>query len=314
MARSFIIFVAVIHLWKPVSLHGQHSGTNEIAGQLDNDRFTLRATDRYYSNGLFIKWNRLVNTGDFFMDKGVEKTVLITSLQHKIYTPSDITFFDKERHDRPYAATLEITGGLRFFMPNNQFIQTALTLGVSGPMARGQKLQEWWHRQINVFQPRGWENQIANSPVVNLHLQYSRQWFEAKFVDFISTSAVNLGTLMTNIRQGGLIRAGKLLPLSLSTYAGGDLENGPVAKNIEIYLFAGAAVEYVPYNGLIEGNWIGGESPHTRETIHWVYHGEIGLQLSAWIINATVSYNTLSEEVQGGTSHQYVSLRLGIRF
>ena len=253
-------------------------------------------------------------TGELLKNKGVEKALLILSLQHKIYTPSEITFYDKQRHDRPYASTLTVTGGLRLFVPDNQYLQADLTIGASGPMALGQKLQEWWHRQIDVFKPRGWENQIVNSPVINLHLQFSRQWLDTKFLDLISNSALNLGTILTNIKQGGVVRIGNLLPLNLSIYSGGNLENGPVATKTEIYLQIGGAIEYVHYNGLIEGNWIGSESPHTRETIRWVYHGEYGIYLSAWKINAGFSYHALSREVRDGTKHQYASLKLGFRF
>ncbi|MCG8320588.1 MAG: lipid A deacylase LpxR family protein [Cytophagales bacterium] len=314
MIRSLILCVVLVYFLRPAGLYGQHAPTHQIAAQVDNDRFNFAATDKYYSNGIILKWNRTIHINNFFLIGLVEKAILVSSLQHKIYTPSEIIFYDKQRHDRPYASTLTLSGGVRLFIPKNQFIQADITLGVSGPWAGGQNLQEWWHRQINVFKPRGWENQIVNSPVVNLHLQHARQWFETKIMNFISTSELNLGTLSANVKQEGLVRVGKFLPLNLSTFSGGDLENGPFAKKSEIYLFAGAAIEYVYYNGLIEGNWIGNESPHTRQAVPWVYHGKYGVQWSTWKVSAAISYHLLSREVRGGTDHQYVRLNLGFRF
>lgn len=313
MARSLIIFTLLAQLCMPFKMYGQHKAAHEIAVQVDNDRFTRKSTDRYYSSGIILEWNRTISPTGFFKTKSIEKAIVIGSLQHKIYTPSEITFYDSRHHDRPYASTLTMTGGMRLFAGNNRFIQADITLGVSGPMALGQKLQEWWHQQIGVFQPRGWENQISNSPIAALHLQFSRQWFHKSFIDFISSSELTAGTMLTNIKQGGLIRIGNPLPLGLSVYSGGHLENGRAAKKTEVYFLFGGAVEYVNYNGLIEGNWIGEESPHTRGAVPWVFHGEYGIQLSTWIINATFSYHILSKEIKDGLQHQYASIKLGFR-
>ena len=314
MTRVLILFVALFCWLLPCGLKGQTTTTHEIGVQIDNDRFNFDATDRYYSNGLILTWNRTVNVDDFFLIKGIQKSIFISSLQHKIFTPSEIIFYDKQRHDRPYASTLTLTGGLKLFVSKDRVIQGDMTLGVSGPIAGGQNLQEWWHRKINVLKPRGWDSQIANSPVARLHLQFSKAWFKTKIADFLSESELNLGTLLTNVKQSGIVRIGRFLPLSLSTFSGGNLQHGPHAQRTEIYFFAGAAIEYVNYNGLIQGNRIGPESPHTRTAIPWVYHGVFGLQLSKWRVNTGISYNILSKEVSGGTSHQYVSLKLGFRF
>ena len=120
--------------------------------------------------------------------------------------------------------------------------------------------------------------------------------------------------MLVNMKHGAVVRIGNPLPLLLSAYAGGNLENGSVVKRTEIYLLFGGAFEYVNHNGLIEGNWIGNESPHTMERAPWVFHGEYGIELSTWIVSAGFIYKTLSKEVRNGSRHRYASIKLGFRF
>lgn len=314
MARSPIIFIVLTYIFIPFGLHGQHFATHEVSIQVDNDQFIPNSTDRYYSNGIVLSWDRTVDTTGFLKVVNAKKAIITGRLEHKIYTPSEITYYDQRRHDRPYASTLVVTGGLRFFTRKNQFMQADITLGVSGPMALGQKMQEWWHQQIGIFRPRGWENQIANSPVVAMHFRFSRQWFQEKFIDVISNSEINIGSMLVNMKHGAVVRIGNPLPLLLSAYAGGNLQNGPIVKRTEVYLLFGGAFEYVNHNGLIEGNWIGNESPHTMEREPWVFHGEYGIELSTWKVSAGFIYKTLSKEVRNGARHRYASIKLGFRF
>ncbi|MDN5210944.1 lipid A deacylase LpxR family protein [Fulvivirgaceae bacterium BMA12] len=313
MVRLLIIFVLICFFSAP-KIQGQETKANQIIVQADNDQFYFNPTDRYYSNGIGIRWERIIGNHGFPAIKGVDKRILVAGIQHKIYTPSAITFYENSRHDRPYAATLTVTGGLRLFFHQHQYIQSDITLGVAGPMALGQKLQEWWHDRIDIFEPRGWENQIVNNPVAAIRLQLTRQWFHQRFIDFISTSTLNLGTMLTSVRQSGKFRVGNPKTLNTSAYSGGHLGSESAATTVEIYFFAGGGMEYVNYNGLIEGNWIGRESPHTLGIVPWVFHGEYGLQVSAWFINTSFTVHHLSKEVKNGLKHRYASIKLGIKF
>ncbi len=313
MVRLLIIF-ALIGSVSSLKIQAQETKVNQIIAQADNDQFHFKPTDRYYSNGVSVHWDRVISNHGFPNIKGVDKRILVAGIQHKIYTPSAITFYEESRHDRPYAATLTVTGGLRLFFHKHQYIQSDITLGVAGPMAGGQKLQEWWHDQIDIFEPRGWENQIANNPIAAIRLQFSRQWFHEGFIDFISTSTLNLGTLLTSAGQSGKFRIGNPKTLIMSAYSGGHLGNESATKTMEIYFFAGGGVEYVNYNGLIEGNWIGKESPHTLGIVPWVFHSEYGLQVNAWLINISFTVHHLSKEVKNGLKHRYASIKLGIEF
>lgn len=295
-------------------VNGQKVRNNELSIQVDNDRFAPKSTDRYYSNGLTLQWLRASRDTSFLMFHQLQKLVVTASLHHGIYTPSEITFLESWRHDRPYASTITVSGGVKLLLPKEQLLEAVLSLGITGPAAKGQQLQEWWHDKINIFEPRGWENQIVNSPVATIQLNYSKRWAHADFIDLITHSKLSFGTMISNLKQEGTVRIGKQSALHQSAITGTKVDPGKGKLPFELYFYFTGGLEYVGYNGLIQGNWIGKESPHTELIKRWVLHAQYGIQLSTGMIDASFGLNSLSAEVKGGLNHQYANIKVGFRF
>ncbi len=297
---------------------GQKTLNNQVLINIDNDRFTADATDKYYTNGIDIGWKKVITDSTFlkriFRKKPCIKSTFAFNIAHKIYTPKNIASLIAQMHDRPYASILTASGDLDMFLTTQSLIKAKLELGATGKVSGGEAFQKWWHKQSNITAPKGWENQISNSPIINIDLVYSKQWFDNKWLDFITESNLQFGTLRTSTRHGGVMRIGVMDRFHQSSYSNNRIGSGDFRRKFEIYFYYGLSLEYVKYNGLIQGNWIGKKSPHTLEITPWVYYSKYGIAIGNRYMDFNFSYQNLTKEMEHGLKHKYASIRLNVRF
>ncbi len=191
----------------------------------ENDLFG--GTDRNYSNGIRLervrpanritpglKWvaNRIP-----FLD--LDRTELRQgfALSHTIFTPEDIEAEIPDPNDRPYAAWLygsaTVVGTTR--LAERQIVQDVLqvNLGVVGPSAGGQFVQENWHDLIQAVEPRGWDSQLKDEPGIEITAQRLRQFEGPNLAlgletDYALHGGVTLGNVRTYASAGALARIG----------------------------------------------------------------------------------------------------------
>ncbi len=310
---KFVLQFLVLSLAITVA-NAQKTYDNQLSVTLDNDRFAPRSTDKYYSNGLALNWHFAKTDSSFLFFKKIEKLIFRIGINHSLFTPSEITFVETWRLDRPYAATIALENEIQIILPNKSIVAAEVVIGSTGPIAKGKELQKWWHNKIKIFEPRGWENQIVNSPIIQLNLNYVKSLLDGSIIDFTSESNINFGTINSSIRQDLLVRIGKYASVNQTNFFKTAINANPKKTPFELFFFFDMGLEYVGYNGLIEGNWIGSESPHTEIAKRWVFHHQFGLQLSTGMLAASFGLNHLSAEVLEGTKHQYASIKMGIRF
>ncbi len=308
-ALSFFALSLIVLVGK-----GQKTYDNQVSVILDNDRFAPKSTDRYYSNGIEINWHFAKKDSIFLFINRIEKLIFKIGLNHSLYTPSEITFVETWRLDRPYAATISMTGEAKMVLSNERILVGGIEVGSTGPIAKGKELQKWWHNKIQIFEPRGWENQIVNSPILQLNINYIKRWFDATMFDFSTQSKLKFGTINSSIRQDFLVRVGKYSSIGNTNFFKTALNTDAKKIPFELFFYFNTGLEYVGYNGLIQGNWIGNESPHTEIIERWVFHNQFGIQINAGLVAASFSLNKLSAEVAEATKHQYASIKMGIRF
>jgi hypothetical protein len=191
----------------------------------ENDLFG--GTDRNYSNGIRIERVRPANkvTPGLnwvanripFLD--LDRTELRQgfALSHTIFTPEDIEAPVPDPEDRPYAAWLYASGtvvGTTRLGPG-EMVQDVLqvNLGVVGPSAGGQFVQENWHDLIQAVEPRGWDSQLKDEFGIEITAQRTRQ-FEGPNLplgletDYALHGGATLGNVRTYASIGGLARLG----------------------------------------------------------------------------------------------------------
>jgi lipid A 3-O-deacylase len=254
---------------------------------VENDR--IANTDRHYSNGFRLGWVSDQTDGSnqpmvrdalqfLYPFADVRNGRLGLDVGHNIYTPADTESRSLVTTDRPYAGWLYASASLyaetgdrsggRFF---DTLDKAGLEVGIVGPLALGEQVQNEWHKLIGVAESNGWDNQLNNELGVNLIGE--RKWrpaplrvggFEADVVPHVGGS---LGNVYTHINGGAIARFGQKLsidygpPLIRPSLSGFGAVNP--TETLAWYGFAGFDGRWVLRNMFIDGNTF--EDSHSVE-------------------------------------------------
>ena len=238
---------------------------------VEND--VISGDDRHYTSGVALNWVSGLDQGPAELERlgiwlpGLEpddKMHVALSFGHEIYTPTEITDPNLIEDDRPYAGYVYLAAG--FITENPDEVETwRLSLGLVGPGARAEVIQNNLHRKIGSDEAQGWDHQLKNEVVGSLayekkwlNLGRSRLYKNGLSVDFIPHVSAAVGNLSTYVGVGGMVRVG----------LGLDHDYGPprVRPNLAVsqyyttepgaswYLFAGFDSRYVAHNIFLDGN------------------------------------------------------------
>lgn len=271
----------------------------------DNDFFF--STDRYYSSGLFIKFQTQLNNGIF--SKGSEQ--LSFGLHQEVYTPSQTQSTNAEIFDVPYAG---FSGFTTSWSSANQseLVQTSVLLGIAGLNSGAGGLQRWYHRALGIRNSPLWVEEIANSFHLNLYLNYVKEWKVAKGpfgVHIAFTPNLALGTKDIYLEPETILYVGKR-----------NHTNKTIAYNRigslkrEVYVAFRIAYRQVFYNGLIEGNLLGDNSIRTKNAKNSLYRFGIDFYNRYKKNDYKIGLHFNTQETRQAQSHKYVSLAYGIQF
>ncbi|MBA4209761.1 MAG: DUF2219 domain-containing protein [Parvibaculum sp.] len=300
--------------------------------QVENDLFANFAnTDRHYTNGLQAAWlsrprhdlpawladlsappvySPLFPTGNF--DRRSHR--IGVAIGHAIFTPDDTDATAYLPDERPYAAWLHATFSLQSVRSSTITgeawqDQWKLDLGVVGPSAQGEFVQNGWHKVIGVDKANGWDNQIKDE--IGVNLSFERAWRSSRFdtprvaglqTDFIPYTILSLGNVQTYAGLGGTMRFGFSLPddfgpTRIYPGVGGSEWFEPSATGCNCYLFAGLEGRAVGRDIFLDGNTFR-DSPSIDKK-NFVYDAKLGLVFVLW--NARVSFTHVlrSREYEG---------------
>ncbi|MDX1637146.1 MAG: lipid A deacylase LpxR family protein [Balneolaceae bacterium] len=307
--------------------HGQDSQTfrNQLVITAENDNFSPPFYDRYYTNGFVISYSRALDKTLLWLDDRPgrdEKSILQVDFNQQIYTPITITSEDISDFDRPYAGYLFLKTTYRSFWQQKHNLNLGVNLGVIGPKAGGRKVQEWWHDVFSLPEPKGWQYQIRNEPVINFEMQYRRSLVTSDAFNIIPMIKSNLGTAFNNFSAGATMMVGQANRFDHSSMTGSLINSGSQQFSVtnmnetpESYLFFGFTQTLVLHNTLIEGSLFGNtESVHTEEANPSLSRVTVGYAHNRAAISWKFTFHHLSTEVDGGNDHAYASISLGFRF
>lgn len=240
MKRRVVTRQVLIGLWwMAASLSAQSPPAYQV--QLENDVFA--GTDIHYTNSLEIgamrhrvDLDRLPFWGRALARKILESGSFCSggcqvnegwSIGHTIYTPENLTVSRLIRNDRPYAAWLRYTS--QFQVVNEEHVHDFRgSLGLVGEAALGDEIQSGLHEIIDSAEPRGWDNQLDNEPVVQLTYRYRYRPFEAfadedrtnRIFDVFPHATGTLGNAFVYGGVGGTLRLGTICRFSIPTTRG----------------------------------------------------------------------------------------------
>lgn len=271
-----------------------------LAFSWENDSYAN--TDRNYTNGMRLSWLSGANKtdgvskwlaqrlgaedGDSVIRRGI-------AVGHALYTPEDISTTSAVTDSHPYAAwaTLEYTPLIE---QKNTVDQFTFKLGLIGPSAQGEWIQNTFHELINVDQVLGWNNQLRDE--VTFGVSWDRRLRHIADFDILGTTmditpayGLSLGTVHTNARIGGTARLGQDLgndygpPRVQPSLSGANFFTPK--DRFSWYLFAGVEGRWVAHNRFLDGSLF--------------YDEDVQLDREPWVV-----------DVQSGVAIQFANTQI----
>lgn len=255
MHKIFILFLFLLYSVTTLAQE-QKIFTQEISVITDNDNYDLELTDRYYSNGFIIQYNRMAKP----ISNSVAKKIMRFEAAHKVYNPyvNNKSLQDVLANmDRPYAGWLSASAGITQIKTNQRVLQYDVTLGIMGPGARGRQIQQGWHKLIGLYEVFGWEYQLNNEAGINFSAAYYHSLIKSapkKNISLHTVTKAMVGNTFTNASAGLLLKTGWLNSENESGYWSGNL-GGPskTFKRNEFILFLEPVLQYNAYNATLQG-------------------------------------------------------------
>ncbi|WP_225765927.1 lipid A deacylase LpxR family protein [Inquilinus sp. Marseille-Q2685] len=300
-----------------------------ISFSLENDVFAN--TDRGYTNGFrFAFTSSETWTPDWlataarafplFPDAAPIRSTL--SFGQSLYTPKDISRRDPDPNDRPYAAWLYGSAAV-LADSGDRLDRLELQIGVVGPYAIGEQVQNTVHSIIGSQKARGWKHQLNNEPGVIL--SYERTWRSLYAAaplgigfDLSPYVGASLGNVLTQASVGATARLGFDLPADYGpprirpSVPGSDFFIP--TSGFSWYLFASVEGRAVARNIFLDGNTFE-DSPHvTKNPLVGDLQLGIAIQIDDIRIAYTHVYRTQEFEEQKNRFSQYGAFTLSWRF
>lgn len=345
MRAAITAFMAVFLLSLPSAALADGFAENLRAGTFvlhtENDKFG-GGTDEFYTNGVQATWVSPVLESWEDADVHASIEMLAGSLPlinderrhsisfgvgHTIFTPVDTQTTKPQPDDRPYAGWLYGTLGLHA-KNSRQLDVFELTLGIVGPSAMGEQVQNDFHRLIGVDEANGWEHQLHDEP--GILLTWERNWRLFPDKDPARTGGwgfdatphfgATLGNVKTYVNAGGEVRFGYNLPADFGTSFIGPADgvNAPI-EGLEdsrpgFHVFGGLEGKAVARDIFLDGNtWRDSPSVAKRTLVGDAYFGLSVRPSSHFAVTYTQVVRT--KEFYGQTHpHVFGSLSLSFNF
>jgi len=289
---------------------------------------TARLTDRYYVNGIRVGFtsgtdvapDAIRTLGDLLFGPG--QTRLSLGVSQQLYTAAANTVPVPPPGDRPYAATLLAHAGL---VQDSADTRSTLDLdvGILGPSALGEPLQNGFHDLIGQNRIKGWRTQIKDEPVGEL--TSSRVWrlpmgtLAGQDTDALLTATAGVGTIKDYVEVGGQVRFGSGLasdfgaPRIQPGLTGGDAFRQ--TRPLVYYAFAGVGGQAIGHNELLDGQTFRSHSQSVHsEPFVAEFQGGAAMIYHGVRISYTQALQTNEFRHQKGGLHQFGSLALSVRF
>jgi lipid A 3-O-deacylase len=320
--RSITILLACCALAPTLPLHA--AGANDEDSKpapdtegtfnfnLENDE--IAGTDRHYTNGVEFSYLSSPLQRNANWRFGI-------AVGQQLYTPNDTDTILPQPDDRPYAAWLY--GGLALVIDHgNQLDSFVVNLGMVGPSAYGEELQNNVHRVIDSDRSNGWENQLHDE--LAGQLVYEHRWrgvlqthggfLGADLSPHIGGSAGNVATYANaglTLRVGNDLRDDYGVPRIRPSLPGSGFFTPK--DGLGWYAFAGVDGRVVWQNLFLDGNSDGDSLSVDKK--RYVYDIQAGLALSFQRVRLAYTYVYRSKEFeQQATPDRFGAVSISARF
>lgn len=302
-----------------------HAGTLSLV--VEND--SVGGTDRNYTNGLLLSYLFEDRKGPDLAYRLADKIWgqdedgprhFSLALGHSIYTAESRTALELRPDEHPYAAWLYLQGGLITTQKTYTDV-LKLEIGVIGPAAIGEAVQNNFHDLIGVERAEGWSNQLRNEPGLSTH--FDRTWhgvtYETKDgfgVRINPHAGASLGNVLIEARTGFTVSIGRYLDVQFPAARikpGLSLPTKTASKKLYWNAFLGLEGRAVAHNLFLDGNSFRNGPSVDRKP----FTGDVqfGMTLGTGQVSGSVTYIIRAKEFETQTSvQQFGSFTLSYHF
>lgn len=292
----------------------------------ENDFFG-GGTDRNYSNGVRLERVSAADAVHPALDwvanrlpwLDLERTDLRQgfAISHVIYTPEDIHTPTPDPTDRPYAAWLALSGTIAATDDDTQDT-LQVNLGVVGPAANGEFVQNNWHQVIGIDKALGWDHQLKDEPGIEIIAQRLQVWDGPDLPLGLRTDIGGhvtgaIGNVRTYVGTGVTARIGWDLESSFgpprirpALSGAGEFIPGTEKDPFGGYLFVGGDVRAVARDMFLDGNlWRDGPRVDDRRPVVADIQAGVAVhyrnvQLAATFVNRTEQFKAQDDPQRFG--------------
>lgn len=294
---------------------------------VEND--SVGGTDRNYTNGLLLSYLFEDRKGPDFAYRLADKIWgqdsegprhFSIALGHSIYTAESRTAVEARPEEHPYSAWLYIQSGLTVAQANYTDV-LKLEVGIIGPAALGEEVQNNFHDIIGVERAEGWSNQLRNEPGLVTH--FERTWngwgyenedgFGVRLNPHVGAS---LGNILIEARTGFTVSLGRYLD---AQFPAARIEPGPALPSRQakdkLYwnVFMGMEGRAVAHNLFLDGSTFRDSLSVDRKPFTGDVH--FGMTVGTGRVSGSFTYIVRAKEFETQTSvQQYGSFTLSYRF
>lgn len=218
---------------------------HKISLRHDNDFLTF--SDRYYTSGLFLSYNRLLDNVVF---KSGQEQFSIAFVQ-QIYTPSKLNTTNLAEMDRPYAGYIEVNTGWSYVKDNYGF-ETNFILGLVGKVSGSGDFHRWYHNALAIPKPPTWANELTNKVHANLYASYTHEWQLSpnNFSVYLAVKPkLALGTKDIYAQPEFIAHFGRRQAMTSSM-----AYNSIGSTEMEVFFTLRVGYRFVAHNALLEGH------------------------------------------------------------
>jgi hypothetical protein len=185
-------------------------------------------TDEAYSHGaklsfLYLRKNSQNSSLHIpFTEYKSSQNYISFAYTQELFTPNDIESKELVVDDRPYAGYMGLQAGLHQSLEDH--LKTLIVqIGIVGPSAQMEAVQEFVHGIIGSPMPQGWDNQLHDEPVFQVNYGEKIYYDLGKIFSLdsviIPEYGFELGNASTKLYAGALYRFGGDIPKDYGSYA-----------------------------------------------------------------------------------------------
>lgn len=282
----------------------------------ENDNYTFKYRDRYYTNGLAIRFAKAIGKPS---STGIKK-VLATEVGQMIFVPYQANRSYRTTMDRPFTGLLYAKGGLSYFTPKNNVLRWSALAGVIGDAAKGKEVQRWHHQNFNLPYPYGWETQLRSEFGANLQLIYYQHLFRPLGNNVFNVHAkaeVQAGSFFTQLSSGLVLKLGAFEKAGQSAFweGGFDGRSGTTKRNHELFIYFEPVVTYQVYNATVQGGmFTRDENVYTTTIQPYYYTHKYGFMFAQGGFSLQLGFTFKTKEARTmKINENYGTIGLGFR-